>query len=69
MFYIYSSGYETHAAHHDIEVAVDHDGTPASQVDILLPPITDLQAVHLLAPTTPLIQRKYAHYLAYMLYE
>ena len=45
---------ETHAAHHDVEVAVDHDGTPPPQVDVLLPPITDLQALHPLAPTVPL---------------
>lgn len=30
------------SAHHCVEVAVDHDGVPSSQVDVLLPPITHL---------------------------
>lgn len=30
-------------SYHDIKVTVDHDWTPAPQVDVLLPPVTHLK--------------------------
>lgn len=30
-------------SYHDIKVTVDHDGTPAPQINVLLPPVTHLK--------------------------
>lgn len=38
----YQTGTEVRLLYHGIIVAVDHDGSTASQVNILFPPVTDL---------------------------